>query len=193
MRALQEVGIIVSLSKSKLYTDEIKFLGHIISSHSIEVDRNKAFNVNDWPVPCNQGDIRSFLGLVNYLAKFIPNLVDYSTVLSCLMKKGVEFVWTDTEQKAFEEIKFLDQDTPICHTIDYNNPDPIYVITDMSNNAIGGYYSQGKDSGTMSPVSFYSRALNTAERNYATHDKEMLAIVTVLKKEVGTHTDRHTI
>jgi len=107
MRALQEVGIIVSLSKSKLYTDEIKFLGHIISSHGIEVHPNKAFKINDWPVPCNQGDIRSFLGLVNYLAEFIPNLAEYSTVLSCLMKEGIEFVWTDTEQKVFEEIKYL--------------------------------------------------------------------------------------
>jgi len=57
MRVLQEAGIIVSLSKSKLYTDEMEFLGHIISSHGIEVNLNKAFKVNNWPVPHNQGDI----------------------------------------------------------------------------------------------------------------------------------------
>ena len=57
MQALQEAGIIVSLSKSKLYTDEIKFSGHIISSRGIEVNPNKAFKVNDWTVPRNQGDI----------------------------------------------------------------------------------------------------------------------------------------
>ena len=107
MRALQEPSIIVLLSKSKLHTDEIEFLGHIISSHPIEVNSNKAFKVNDWPVPRNQGDIQSFLGLINYLAEFIPNLAEYSTILSCLTKIGIEFVWANTEQKAFEEIKSL--------------------------------------------------------------------------------------
>jgi len=86
------------------------------------------------------------------------------------------------EQKAFDDIKRLTQNTPICHPIDYNNLDPIYVITDASNDAIGGYYGQGKDYRTMPLASFYSRALNPAERNYLTHDKELLAIVEGVKK-----------
>jgi len=48
---------------------------------------------------------------------------------------------------------------------------PIYIVTDVSNDAIGGYYSQGKDYSTMPPASFYSRALNPAECNYPTHDQ----------------------
>jgi len=86
------------------------------------------------------------------------------------------------EQKAFDDIKCLTQNTPICRPIDYNNPDPIYVVTDASNDAIGGYYGQGKDYWTMPPASFYSRALNPAECNYPTHDKELLAIVEGVKK-----------
>jgi len=86
------------------------------------------------------------------------------------------------EQKAFDDIKRLAQNTPICCPIDYKNPDPIYVVTDASNDAIGGDYGEGKDYRTMPPASFYSRALNSAERNYPTHDKELLAIVEGVKK-----------
>jgi len=83
------------------------------------------------------------------------------------------------EQKAFDDIKCLIQNTPICRPIDYNNSDLIYVITDASNDAIGGYYGQGKD---YRMASFYSRALNPAEPNYPTYDKELLAIVEGVKK-----------
>ena len=56
------------------------------------------------------------------------------------------------------------------------------VVADASNWAVGGYYGQGKDYKVMTPAGFHSRALNDAEKNYPTHDKEMLAIVDCLKK-----------
>ena len=86
------------------------------------------------------------------------------------------------EQKAFDDIKRLARNTPICHPINYNNLDLIYIITDMSNDAIGDYYSQGKDYRTMPPASFNSRALNPAERNYPIYDKDLVAIVERVKK-----------
>ena len=56
------------------------------------------------------------------------------------------------------------------------------LVADASNRAIGGYYGQGKDYKTMWPAGFHSCALNWAETNYPTHDKEMLAIIDCLKK-----------
>ena len=56
------------------------------------------------------------------------------------------------------------------------------LVADASNRAIGGYYEQGEDYKTMIPTGFHSRALNPVEKNYSTHDKEMLAIVDCLKK-----------
>ena len=85
-------------------------------------------------------------------------------------------------QEAFDNIKRLTQSTPICKPIDRTSADPVIVVADASNRAIRGYYRQGKDYKTMRPASFHSRALNAAEKNYLTHDKEMLAIVDCLKK-----------
>lgn len=56
------------------------------------------------------------------------------------------------------------------------------LVADASNRGLGGYYGQGEDYKTMMPAGFHSRAFNSAEKNYPTHDKEMLAIVDCLKK-----------
>ena len=79
-------------------------------------------------------------------------------------------------------IKRLIENTSVCQSIFYNNPEPIFVVADASNYVIEGYYSQEKNHKTMRLVKFHSRSLNSAERNYSTHDKEMLAIINCLKK-----------
>src|SRR5580692_1283956 len=56
------------------------------------------------------------------------------------------------------------------------------LVADASSRGLGGYFGQGKDYKTMVPAGFHSRAFNPAEKNYPTHDKEMLAIIDCLKK-----------
>src|SRR5262245_46154072 len=107
------------------------------------------------------------------------------------MQKGVEFRWEAQHQQAFETIKNLVKNTPICCPVKYELPEIIYIVTDASNEAVGGYYGQGRNYKTMRPARFHSRSLNSAEHNYLTHDKEMLAIIDCLKKWepilTGTH------
>jgi len=146
------------------------------------VGSSEVQKILDWPIPRNPAEIRTFNGLVNYIAEFILALAERSVILSHLTWKGTEFSWIPVEQKAFDNIKCLAQNTPICHPINYNDWDPIYIVMDTSNDAIGGYYGQGKNYRTMPPASFYSRVLNPTERNYPTHDKELLAIIEGVKK-----------
>jgi uncharacterized protein YuzE len=182
LEALREAGVIVSIKKSSLFAEKIEFLGHIISPDGLEVAASKVEKIVDWPAPRNVSEIRAFLGLVNYIGGFIPGLAQHSSLLSGLTKKGIEFEWKEAQQKAFVDIKRLVENTPVCRPISYDNPEPIFVVADASNYAIGGYYGQGKDHKTMRPAGFHSRSLNSAERNYPTHDKEMLAIIDCLKK-----------
>jgi hypothetical protein len=180
--ALREHGIIASLDKSTLAADAIQFLGHIISSKGIEVMQEKVDKIVGSRIPRNIREIREFNGLVNYIGQFIPGLSHWSTLLSGLTKKNVTFKWEPKHQEAFDNIKRLAQTTPICKPINRSAPDRVMVVADASNRAIGGYYGQGEGYKTMRPAGFHSRALNDAEKNYATHDKEMLAIVDCLKK-----------
>jgi Reverse transcriptase (RNA-dependent DNA polymerase)/RNase H-like domain found in reverse transcriptase/Integrase zinc binding domain/Retroviral aspartyl protease len=180
--ALRRAGILASKGKSILFTDELEFLGHIISSRGIQVSPEKVAKILASRTPRSPQDILEFNGLVNYIALFIPGLSKWSTVLSNLTKKNVVFKWEQKHQDAFENIKRLASATPICKPIAHSNPDPVFLVADASNNGLGGYYGQGTDFKTMRPAGFHSRAFNSAEKNYPTHDKEMLAIIDCMKK-----------
>jgi hypothetical protein len=89
--ALWKHRIVASAEKSKLYADAILFLGHIISSRRIEVTQDKVDKIIASRTPTSVQDIKEFNELVNYIGQFIPDLAHWSTVLSGLMKKNVEF------------------------------------------------------------------------------------------------------
>jgi len=182
LEALRNAGICASKDKSTLFADEILFLGHIISSKGVEVAQDKVDKILASRTPTSPSDIKEFNGLVNYIGQFIPGLSEWSSVLSGLTKKDVKFKWESVHQEAFDNIKRLAKNTPICKPIDYDSPDPIMLVADASNRGLGGYYGQGNDYKTMTPAGFHSRTFNPAEKNYPTHDKEMLAIIDCLKK-----------
>lgn len=182
MEKLREAGICASIKKSVLFADEIQFLGHTISSRGVEPAETKVDKVLASRIPSSASDIKEFLGLVNYISQFLPGLSEWSTVLSNLTRKGVKFEWLPEHDEAFFNIKRLTKNYPICKPIDYDNPDPVMLVADASNRGLGGYFGQGRDYKTMVPAGFHSRAFNPAEKNYPTHDKEMLAIIDCLKK-----------
>ena len=182
LEKLREAGINASIKKSVLFADKIHFLGHIISSHGVEPAGTKVDKILASHIPSSSSEIKEFLGLVNYIAQFLPGLSEWSTVLSDLTRKGVKFEWLPEHDEAFCNIKRLTKNYPICKPINYNDSNPVMVVADASNRGLGGYYGQGKDYRTMVPAGFHSRAFNPAEKNYPTHDKEMLAIIDCLKK-----------
>ena len=144
LQKIREAGIYLSPTKSNLYADEIEFLGHVVSSKGLEVMLSMTNKIADWPIPQNIKDIKSFNGLVNYIAEFISRLADHSSVLSDLTRKGREFKWEKKHQEAFDTIKLLAKSRPVCRPIDYDNPDPIFMVANASNCAVGGYYGQRK-------------------------------------------------
>lgn len=86
------------------------FLGHRISQQGIEACPSKVEKILNWPVPKSVTDVRSFLGLVRYIAAFLPNLADHMGILMPLTMKESEKkfpTWKLSLQTAFEAIKAL--------------------------------------------------------------------------------------
>jgi hypothetical protein len=182
LEKLREAGICASIKKSVLFADEVHFLGHVISSRGVQPAETKVDKILAARVPASPSDIKEFLGLVNYIAQFLPGLSEWSTVLSDLTRKSVDFVWLAEHDEAFCNIKRLTKNYPICKPVDYESPELIMLVADASNRGLGGYFGQGKDYKSMVPAGFHSRAFSPAEKDYPTHDKEMLAIIDCLKK-----------
>jgi hypothetical protein len=206
LEALWEHKLYLNPKKCKFMQTSINFLGHIISCDGITPDGSKIDKILSWPTPSSSTDVRKFLGLVCYLAAFLPGLAKHTMVLNTMTTKECDKSfpsWTEEHQHAFEAIKRL-VTSPECLTV-INHAEPgdnkIFITTDASDRRIGAVLSYGPTWESARPVVFDSVPLCGAELNYPVHKKELLAIVTALKKwradllgtEFFIYTDHRTL
>ena len=187
LQALEAAHLFCNPKKTHLFCTEINFLGHHISSRGIEADNSKTERILSWPVPKSVTQMRSFLGLVRYIAIFLPKLADHTAVLNELTHKDCEKKfpsWLPKHQLAFDAIKQLVTSRECLTTIDLGklNTHKIFVTTDASDFCSGAILSFGETWETARPVAFDSTTFKGAELNYPVHEKEMLAIIRALKK-----------
>ena len=126
------------------------------------------------PRPKNVDELRRFLGLVTYYAKFIPDFSTKSFPLRRLLRREVKFLWT-----AATEASFLDLKSELCSDrvlIPFDPSKQVILTTDASPTGIAAILSHEID-GHEKPIAFASRALTLAETNYSQLDREALAII----------------
>ena len=180
----------VKKSKCEFMTDSVEFLGHVVSKNGVSTDPKKTEAINSWPVPTNVSELRSFLGLANYYHKFIYGFASLAAPLNDLLRKDVDFKWTEVHDTAFNKLKQSLLSAPVLSIYDRNKP--VEIHCDASNIAVGAVLMQNNH-----PISFTSRKLNVHEMNYHTTEKELLAIVNslmvwrhyLLGKDVTVYTD----
>ena len=127
-------------------------------------------------------DVQHFLGLVQYLAHYMPDISMYTTPLSGCIRNGCPFEWTPLLEKCFESIKTLVCKAPILKPIDYDAPGPIWVITNGSKAGVGAVYGQGPDWKTCQPAGFMSKKFSNAQQHYQTHEHATTAVLKALMK-----------
>ncbi|GJP43022.1 hypothetical protein CLOM_g2528 [Closterium sp. NIES-68] len=175
---LQEHRLITKGSKCEFLKSELEFLGHVVGADGIEIDPKKITTIRDWKPPMNLQELQSFLGFVNYVRRFIPNMAGITGPLTDLLRKGTLFEWGERQQTAFDELRNFLTSPPVLRIADTSRP--FEVLTDASDFAIGAILLQDFGDG-LQPIAYESRKLQAAERNYPVHDKEMLAIVHAFK------------
>jgi hypothetical protein len=165
--------------KVQLYAEKIDCLGHVIDDMGIHADADKMKTIHEWLTPQNYHDIQRFLGLVNYLGQFMPDILAYMAPLSGMSSQTL-FQWNPIHQKCFESCK-----APILKPIDPDNlgeGEQIFLITDASPHGIGAYYGQGKTWEMCRPAGFMSKKFSVAQFSYFTYEQEMLAVLEGLGK-----------
>ena len=166
--------LVAKLKKCEFHKSEVEFLGHIISREGIKTDPKKIEAVKNWPIPTTVKEVQSFVGLCNYYRRFISDFSKVAKPLHSLTKKNVNFKWTDECNKSFNLLKELLTSAPVLLCPDHEKP--FVVECDASDYAIGGVLSQEGEDKALHPVYYFSRTLNSAELNYSTTEKELLAI-----------------
>jgi hypothetical protein len=100
-------------------TQEISFLGHVISPADVRIDPERTRAIRDFPPPRDAKGISRFIGVVNFYRKLIPRLAEVAAPLNALRKKGVKFTWGKDQQEAFEIIKRAIAQPPVLRMADF--------------------------------------------------------------------------
>lgn len=181
LNKLAKAGLFLDIDKCEFLCKEVKYLGFIIrAGESVTVDPVKVKAILYWEAPTSVKGVRSFLGFANFYRCFIKKFSEISSPLIALTKKGSIWRWGTEENSAFEQLKRIFATKPVLAQWD---PDQETVMeVDCSGYALGRCLSQKDSNGTLRPVAYYSRRLNSAEVNYPRHDREMLALVSCLRE-----------
>ncbi|XP_071933215.1 uncharacterized protein [Coffea arabica] len=149
------------------------------SVYGIEVDKAKIDVISTLPYPASVREVRSFLGHAGFYRRFIKDFSKIGAPLFQLLQKDVSFEFDETCKGAFNKLKELLTTSPIIQPPDWNLP--FEIMCDASDYAVGAVLGQrvGK---AAHAIYYASRALNGAQLNYSTTEKELLAVVFALEK-----------
>lgn len=180
LTCLANAGLQLNTKKCRFATRSIKVLGHVVSNEGIRPDPEKIAAVIDFPRPQQQKALRSFLGLASYFRRFVRNFAAVASPLNKLLHSGTPFVWSHDCEEAFRQLKHALTSGPVlCH---FDESRPVILHTDASGHGIGAVLLQSDDQRRERVVSYASRTLSTAEKNYTITEQECLAVVWAVQK-----------
>ena len=157
---LEKYGLRGRLSKCQ---DSVEYLGHEINQEGIQALEKKVIAIKQAPTPKTVEQLESFLGMINYYVKFIPNLSSIAAPLNQLRHKNRLWQWESQEETAFQKLKEL---VPAKVLVHYNPQLSVKLDCDASSTGIGAVLSHQMLDGTERPIAFVSRSLTKAEQNY---------------------------
>ena len=179
---IRDAGLKLKPAKCKLFCEQVLYLTHVISPAGVSPDPAKLCVLADWPLPTTVRKLQSFLGFVNFYSDFIDEQTALTSSLYDMTaaRKGTEpvhFTREDIEQ--FAELK-----RPLCAAPRLAHPNleaPFTLYTKASKITVGAVLLQRDTAGVERPISFFSKKLSSAQRNYSTLERECLAVVCALE------------
>ena len=158
----------------------MEFLGHKIDAEGLHTLPGKIEAVVNAPEPKTIQELRSFLGLLNYYSKFLPNLSSVVHPLNSLLQKSKQWKWSKACAQVFQHAKeALSSASVLAH---YDPTLPLTLAGDASAYGIGAVISHVLPDGSEKPIAFASHSLSSSERNYAQIEKEALSLIFGVKK-----------
>lgn len=174
LEILRKNHLYAKLQKCQLFKRSVTFLGHVLDENGLSMEQDKIKAIQEWPRPKNKKEILSFLGLAGYYRRFVKNFSQLASKMTELLKDKVQWNWSDVVEQSFLSLKRAITTAPVLRSPDQSKS--FIVTTDASRFAVGAELSQEHE-GKLYPVAFMSKKLSPAERNYPTHEQELLAVI----------------
>ena len=172
----QKEGLVLNSKKLELRRERVTFFGAEYSAQGMHPDPKKVQGITEMTAPTDKQQLQSFLGMVNYMGTFIPNLSHHTEPLRAMLKKDNVFHWEEQQTWSFQQVKTLiakANTTPLRY---YDRNLPVTVQVDASLRGLGACLIQ-KHNGEDQPIAFASKSLMDAETRYANIERELLAII----------------
>ena len=165
-----EFNLKLNYDKCSIRQPCVTYMGHVISSQGLQIDPEKVQAIIGMPAPTDKDGIRRFLGMVQYVSKFIPRLSEIDAPLCALLKEDNDFKWEYEQEASFQQLKHLCSIPPVLAYYDVNKP--IEIECDSSKDGLGAVLLQEGH-----VIAYASRSLTETEKRYAQIEKEMLSVV----------------
>ena len=162
LRKLEESGLTLNYDKCIMGASSMTYMGDILSADGLLLSEKRIEAIIDAPAPRNQFEVRSFLGSVQFCAKFIPQFATISAPLWDLTSKTASWNWGKKEIAAFDQIKTLLTSTPVMAY--FTQGASTRLTTDASPVGIGAILEQQQSDSHFRPVYYASRKLSGVEQ-----------------------------
>ena len=178
----------LKLKKCQFLRNETNYLGFKITTDGIKPETEKVETIRSLPPPISVKEIRSFIGMISYYRRFIPNMSTIAKPLIELTRKYSKFKWTDECQEAFD---YLKESLTVIPSLAYPDLSKPYILyTDSSDDSIGACLTQpcNDEEETLTglknerPIYFLSHKLSNTQKRWSTIEKEAYAIHYLLQK-----------
>lgn len=166
----REQNLRLNLKKCFFLQREVRYLGHVLSAEGLRVDAQRIQDILKMPTPKNCKELQVFLGTMNFVQRFIPNMSVVTAPLRTLLRKDIAWVWTEKQQESFLRLREALIQAPVLRYFDPSKP--VTLSVDASQLGVGAVLIQNAQ-----PIAFSSRTLTEAQTRYAQIEKETLAIV----------------
>ena len=191
LKCCQDVNLKLNKDKCHFRCTSIPFFGEVVSRDGMQPDLQKISALTEMLAPKSKKELQAFLGIINYLRKFSPDMSVVCKPLRKLMSSKATWTWDTSYQQRFEKAKSLIT-AEMCMKFYYDNK-PLYLKTDVSGISLRAALLQLRDNTTckthiapnniiLHPITFASKSLMGAEHRYSNIECEALGILHGLEK-----------
>jgi hypothetical protein len=163
-------GVRFNFNKLQFKLPEVFYMGRRIGKDGVRPDVAKVKAIVEMPDPQDREGVQRLLGMLNFLAPFIPNMSTLTSPIRSLLKSEVPWQWLPEHKEAMKKLKETLSNNPVLRL--YDPKLPMTIQADASSTGLGACLMQKSQ-----PMAYASRALSDAETRYAQIERELLAIV----------------